>query len=246
MIAYKFLCRGGVGLFSGFAWPLPSGDAPGEWVSVHGPLRESASGIHACRVADLAGWLDDELWRVELGGQIAAQETTVVSRRARLLARVAEWDGETADAFTTACVMRERDRAVEALRRDRQHDDAGVLAGAVDVAAIRAVTTELATRLEETTAGPVIAFAADTAVLARGQRPDAWRTDGAPVPAEPRPAAIAANLGFVGAHGAGLARVAAGGAYERGVADERGWQAQWLADRLGLDIEPSRAATLVS
>ena len=78
MIAYKFLGAGAVGTYSGFAWPV------GEWVDVDLPLVPSRRGVHACRVLDLPYWLDDELWVVELDGEIAEQERMVVAERGRL------------------------------------------------------------------------------------------------------------------------------------------------------------------
>lgn len=97
------------------------------------------------------------------------------------------------------------------------------------------MAAEQALRLDETEAGAAVAFTADTAVLARGQRPDAWRSSDAPALSGLNPAAIAANLGFVVAHGAGLAASACGALYDVGVADERASQVDWLVERLELD-----------
>ena len=36
MIAYKFLCAGGLGPFSRYAWPLPRSERPGAWVIAPG------------------------------------------------------------------------------------------------------------------------------------------------------------------------------------------------------------------
>ncbi|MEA2384124.1 MAG: hypothetical protein QOH72_4095 [Solirubrobacteraceae bacterium] len=63
MIAYKFLCAGAVGRFSGHRWPLP-GD-PGAWVVARGDATLCATAVHGCRVADLPWWLHDELWEAE-------------------------------------------------------------------------------------------------------------------------------------------------------------------------------------
>jgi hypothetical protein len=94
MTAYKFLRRGRVGAFSGFAWPV------GEWVEAEPHV--CASGIHACRPADLPYWLDAELWEIELDGAVAA-ERKLVAPRGRLVRRVEAWDGGTARAFADSC-----------------------------------------------------------------------------------------------------------------------------------------------
>ena len=64
-------------------------------------------------------------------------------------------------------------------------------------------------------------------------RPDAWRAGG---PADPQqsPAATAANVAFVVAHGAGARAAAGGGSYEAAFGAERAWQAAWLRERLAL------------
>ena len=64
MLAYKFLSGGGTGVLSGFRWPV------GEWVTVEGELVPARRGVHACRTGDLARWLDEELWAVELDGEL--------------------------------------------------------------------------------------------------------------------------------------------------------------------------------
>jgi hypothetical protein len=99
--ALKFLRHGAVGRFSGFAWP-----APGEWVhAAAGPLP-CRSAIHACRVRDLPIWLDEELWVVELDGEIAAEETKIAAASGRLVRRVDAWDPDVAQQFASACAER--------------------------------------------------------------------------------------------------------------------------------------------
>lgn len=98
--AYKFLKRSAVSPFSGFRWP-----APGVWVDAHKPSEPCLSGIHGCRAGDLAYWLNDELWELELDGALIAGVNAVVASRARLVSRVDAWRNE-AGAFVEACIQR--------------------------------------------------------------------------------------------------------------------------------------------
>ena len=113
MIAYKFLAAGRMAPFSGFAWPEPTGDAPGGWVeaAVVDPCR---SGVHACRVEHLPIWMAPELWRVELGGDVVEQDTLVVAPRGRLLDRVADWSGIAEVEFTELSRERTQEHASRA------------------------------------------------------------------------------------------------------------------------------------
>ena len=65
MIAYKFLRSGRIGPFSAFRWP-----EPGVWVHAQRDLVACQRGIHACRPSDLPWWLADELWEIELDGDV--------------------------------------------------------------------------------------------------------------------------------------------------------------------------------
>lgn len=104
MIAYKFLGSDCTGRFSGFAWPLPDGGSPGEWVE--SPLSRCASGVHACRVRDLPFWVDATLWRIELAGTLEEASRKVVASRGRLLKRIEAWDAGAMRDFGLACVER--------------------------------------------------------------------------------------------------------------------------------------------
>ena len=103
MIAYKFLDAGGLGPFTGFPWPV------GEWVEAPraDPCRQ---GVHACRVRDLPLWLGDELWEIELEGNVIAQERKVVAVRGRLTRRVDAWTPDAAREFGRYCAQRTRER----------------------------------------------------------------------------------------------------------------------------------------
>jgi len=105
--ALKFLRAGAVGPFSGAAWPVPgNGGEPGAWLGADGAPSLCRSGVHACRPADLPLWICEELWRVELGGEVTAAPDKLVAPRGRLLGRVEAWDAAAADELAGACVTR--------------------------------------------------------------------------------------------------------------------------------------------
>src|SRR3954454_381741 len=126
MIAYKFLCAGGLGPFSRYAWPLPRGERPGAWVIAPGDATMCATAVHGCRLADLPWWLQDELWEAEFDGALATGCHKISAPRARLLRRVEAWDPDCAQRFADACSLCARDHAVAAL--EREGDDAGAAA----------------------------------------------------------------------------------------------------------------------
>ena len=101
MIAYKFLRPDASGVFTRFAWPLPDG-GPGAWVEA--PVVACRSGVHACRAEDLPLWLGQDLYEIELGGQIVAERMKVVAARGRLLRRIGAWDDAARTSYTEDCV----------------------------------------------------------------------------------------------------------------------------------------------
>ncbi|MGH8974776.1 MAG: hypothetical protein ACRD0C_16435 [Acidimicrobiia bacterium] len=100
--AYKFTKPGGVGPFSRFSWPLPAGDRPGQWVDAGGaaPCR---AGLHACRAGQLPYWIREELWLVELDGDIVESGGKLVASRGRLVEPVAAWTAGGGAAFASDC-----------------------------------------------------------------------------------------------------------------------------------------------
>jgi hypothetical protein len=122
-VAYKFLRAGGVGPFTGFAWPLPENGDAGPWVEADGSLALCANGVHACRTETLARWLDEELWALELEGEVERAGSLLVGRRARLLAPIAEWDAAMRREFAFACAERAAGRT-DALAQDYARDAA--------------------------------------------------------------------------------------------------------------------------
>jgi hypothetical protein len=106
VLAYKVLMDGRSG-FTGWRWPLPDADSPGEWVlASEGPLELCINGVHACSVAQLPQWLGDQIWRIELGGDVVDAGPALVASRGRLLGPLAAWDRTARGAFSLACARR--------------------------------------------------------------------------------------------------------------------------------------------
>lgn len=240
MRAYKFLAQGGVGRFSDFHWPPPAGGEPGRWVATTAELEDCRHGVHACAPEHLLDWIDDELWEVELDGELVATESMLIAERGRLVRRVTAWDGPAARAFADSCAWRARDYALSALRRVGLTEEAEKLVDAVELGELQAGAVSAFER-SEGAAAELSGFAADVVSLARGQRPEAWRIERQVTLREPvqTPGAIAANLAFVVAHAAGREAVAAAGsedAYDEGFAAERAWQLDRLTGLLDIPL----------
>jgi hypothetical protein len=103
LIAYKFLTTGSRGRFTGFAWTADT------WVEADAadPCR---TGVHACRVRDLPLWLDEELWEIELAGDVVEGDRKIVAARGRLTKRIERWTPELAREFGRFCAQRTRER----------------------------------------------------------------------------------------------------------------------------------------
>jgi hypothetical protein len=97
VIAYKFLCTGSIGRFSGTPWP-----AAGQWLEAAGAMGACVSGVHATSLDALAYWFEDELWAVELDGEILDLGTVLVARRGRLVERIEAWPRVSAE-FARDC-----------------------------------------------------------------------------------------------------------------------------------------------
>ena len=213
MIAYKFLREGRIGPFSCVPWP-----APGEWLEVGpGDRRACAARIHACRAQDLVEWMDAELWRIELDGDVRVDCGKLIAERGRLVERVPAWDAAFMAAFAEACTLRARDAALLLLTPgDPAHAALAAAASAAQIAAVAADGTLLgALDRDEARA---LGYAGDAARHVLGAR------------AQPATAPThAAVNGFIAAHAAAFAQDDLG-AVER----ERAWQTAWLAEHAGL------------
>lgn len=218
-VAYKFLRPGAVGPFSGFAWPTPAGDRPGEWVEVSGEVGVCRDGIHACERRHLPIWIWEQLWEVELAGQVEAVGHKLRASRGRLVRRIEPWAPRCAKSFAVACAERAARHAAEPLRAAGHGDAAAAFEEGADLGSLRALTAELWESLP-TEARIPIGMASDGALRALT----------AEASADP----------YVSAHGSAVCayiaamtalRVAGNEALER----ERAWQADWLGRELALD-----------
>lgn len=107
MRAYKVLTDGRSD-FTGWRWSLPEGDRPGEWLYADGQLGMCVNGIHAATTEQLPQWLGDEIWEIELGGQVLTHEPALVASQARLVRRIDKWDEATRRRFAETCLARAR------------------------------------------------------------------------------------------------------------------------------------------
>jgi hypothetical protein len=212
MIAYKFLCAGGVGPFSGFAWPQPRGEAPGPWVVAPGGAALCRSAVHGCRGQDLPWWLHDELWEAEFDGEPTAGRHKIMAPRARLLRRIDGWDAACAQRFADACARRARDHAATALDRAGAAHAAAALR---DRSAIRDIRDAVRAMEPPEPARIAVAMAGDATRRALG--------------------GAAVVTAYIAAH------AAAGIDGEGGIAAERAWQSDWLRADLDLRQPDARA-----
>jgi hypothetical protein len=111
MRAYKCLTSDGLGVFSRFPWPLPSG-TPGSWVESN--VATCQSGIHACRSLDLPFWLTPVLYEIELDGPVDEPPMKLVAPRGRLLRRIDAWDDESRLAYAEMCIARAGEMVADA------------------------------------------------------------------------------------------------------------------------------------
>jgi hypothetical protein len=206
--AYKFLGAGRLGVFSGFTWP------EGEWVESDAPPAACHSGIHACRPEHLAYWIMDELWEIDLDGDVDETPLKVVARRGRLVARVAAWDDSARSDFMEEGVRRTSRYAALELREVGLNAEAALLEQAASVA-------ELGALAEAVGDAAAAAGKADAADLA-GYVADAveYVSQGDLV-----------GPAFIAAH---AADVHAPVGVDDPFAAERASQGLWLAQRLGL------------
>lgn len=103
VVAYKFLASDRTASFAQVRWPEPGTD--GGWVFASAAVGTCRRAVHACRAKDLAYWLGQRLWRVELADQVTESATKIVAERGRLLEPVGGWP-EVCPAFIDDCVTR--------------------------------------------------------------------------------------------------------------------------------------------
>jgi hypothetical protein len=153
---HKFLAKGAVGPISGHIWSVPRGGVPAEWVQARGPLSQCALGVHVCRTDDLAHWLHDELWELEVDGEQISGVDCLVVRRARLVRRIEAWDAAGIRRFVDACI----DHASGQTRSPGEEDVLALLGDAREMASM-------------TDGAPIAAYTAAIAVSRMGRPEDA-------------------------------------------------------------------------
>lgn len=201
MIAYKFLRAGRVGPFSDFAWP-----EPGRWVRAGAATDPCRRGIHACRTHDLPLWLADELWEIELQGEVRVDAHKIVAAAGRLGSRVKRWTPTCAHEYAYACAWRARDTTILGLTDAGYEHAADKLAMCATLDQLLIAARRLVVDIPD--ARIPLTIAGDGAVRA---------LSGAAPPAA-----------YIAAHAA----LRVGG--PPGYAAERAWQSRWLSERLGL------------
>jgi len=217
MLAYKFLDTEGATVISGTTWPLPTDDGPGPWIEARAvtPCRE---GVHACRIGDLAYWLHDVLWEIELDGGIQESRHKVVARRGRLLRRLDDWSAGVSRELSAWCAWRSRDQAVAVLNDLGEAKWAERLARAETLGDVRLLARQALELLGDTTdAGMAVALALDAAALAPGDH-----------------VALAPFVAAWAAAGAATRDTRHDAAFAEAFAAERQAQSNWIATRLGL------------
>jgi hypothetical protein len=200
-VAYKFLRAGRIGPFSSFTWP-----EPGVWVRAGAATDPCRRGVHACRTRDLPWWLADELWEIELDGEVRIDEHKIIAAAGRLRSQIDAWTPACAQEYADACAWRARERAVQALMHAGHRPVAHELATCATLDDVLAVARQLADDIPETRIN--LTIAGDGAFRA---------LTGAPP-----------TSAYIAAHAAMRLDGAAG------YAAERAWQSHWLAERLGL------------
>jgi hypothetical protein len=150
--------------------------------------------------------LAEELWEVELEGGIHTGDHKIFAGAGRLRAQIEGWTPACAQEYADACAWRTRSRGVQALERAGHTAAAGELAACTTLDDVLAAARRLAAVLPD--ARLSLTIAGDGAVRA---------LTGAPP-----------TSAYIAAHAAMRLDGAAG------YAAERGWQASWLAERLGL------------
>jgi hypothetical protein len=216
VIAYKFLDDSGCSVFTGQPWSLPGEVGAGPWIEADS-VRPCHSGIHACRVDDLAYWLHTDLWEIELEGDITVAEHKVVARRGRIVRRVEPWSTVWPELAAVAA-WRTRDLAVAALTDQNEGDLAERFGNAADLDQLAALGEEAGELGDQTPLGRAMALAADGGHFAANGEP--------------------AQAPFVAAVASGHAAIREtdnDSTFDPAFAAERRYQSAWIKQRLDLD-----------
>jgi hypothetical protein len=209
--AYAFLDAAATDYVSGVRWPVPDEPGPGAWLEAGAgpPLRGYSAD-------QLLWWLDQQLWEVELDGDVRETDRSILGARGRLLTPVHAWTSDVARELTADCALRLRDRSVAALEADGRAAAAAVLAAA---GGLEPIAEAAASAASGEGGGSLLAGYTADLVRSASSMPDPAR--GAAVAA--RIAAHAHAGGDEGKQG-----------YEEAYAEERARQGEWLRTRLEL------------
>lgn len=210
MRAYKFLNDRSRSSYTGTHW------VPNQWKQA-AAVRECEEGIHACRVDDLAWWLDARLWEIELAGEVLVTRHKVAATRGRLVAELVAYPAAVHELGQVSA-WRLRDLAVDALRNAGLHEAAARFTGCSTIEDLSALRRWSFDNIDQDSfAGPLATFAADAARFV---------DHGAPAEA---PFVACCAAGHVATLGDATRQ-----SYDDGYGRERAFQSAWLVERLGL------------
>lgn len=219
MKMWKFLDSGGRAVLSGFQWPLPPPGQVGPWVDP-GTADPCRTGVHACRPSDLAWWLHEELWEVELAGDVVKRTHKVVGPRGRLVRRIEAWSAGAARELRAACAWSARDHALGVLADLGADIAAEPLRQAGSLEVLQEAGHRLATALGELTpVGLAVALAGDAAYYAG--------------------TGDLCHAPYIAACAAGHAASVGSGSYRDAFVAERTRQSEWITTRLELEAPPA-------
>jgi hypothetical protein len=218
LIAYKFLRPGAVAPFSGHRWPVPSNGDRGGWVAASSWTGVCRDGVYGCEPRHLPLWIWEELWEVDLDGDVEVHNQKLRARRGRLVRRIEPWAPSAAKAFARACAARAAHHAAGPLRASGHPDAAAALEEGIDLERVRDLTAQLWDRLPAGARVP-LGMASDGALRAL-------------TATESRDPYVAAHGGAVSAYIAAMTALRVAGRDRHDA--ERAWQADWLIRTLDL------------
>lgn len=104
---YKFLTSENRGTFSRFDYSeyLPVASKPGKWLPKIYKLEFCKSSYHAFRARDILDWCDEQLYEVELRGEIVEYANTVIAQQMRFIRKINSWNEKTAKLFACDCAL---------------------------------------------------------------------------------------------------------------------------------------------
>ena len=110
---YKFMSLGCVGPYSGAKL------TPGEWLPpVEGDLVICRNGYHFCKAENFAEWIRDELYSVEVRGEIIEGDDKLCAREIKMT-RIEKWNDKTMCLFAADCA----ERALPIFEKEHPDDD---------------------------------------------------------------------------------------------------------------------------